>query len=150
MAIPSLHAVGGSNTPVVGEPVQAYTATARNAPYSYGNLLDAWRAFVKDNPKEILLINTIKSGDDPVETAGGEYEFVVENEAQRDIFEKKMPMILDYLRDKLNNDRVNLRIKIREAGVREKLWTQKELLTDLIERNPKAKTFIDKYRLRFA
>ena len=150
MAIPSLHAVGGGNTPVVGEPVQAYTATARNAPYSYGNLLDAWRAFVKDNPKEILLINTIKSGDDPVETAGGEYEFVVENEAQRDIFEKKMPMILDYLRDKLNNDRINLRIKIREAGVREKLWTQKELLTDLIERNPKAKTFIDKYRLRFA
>ena len=149
--LPKLHGSVVNTAVSVSEPVEAYNAAAaRNTPYTYENLLDAWRSFVKDNPSEIILVNTIKSGDAPVEKSHGEYEFVVENEAQREMFEKKKAMLLSYLCDKLGNDGVRLQIKVREAGTREKLWTQKELLTDIIERNPKAKTFIDKYRLGFA
>ena len=138
--LPKLHGSVVNTAVSVSEPVEAYNAAAaRNTPYTYENLLDAWRSFV-----------TIKSGDAPVEKSHGEYEFVVENEAQREMFEKKKAMLLSYLCDKLGNDGVRLQIKVREAGTREKLWTQKELLTDIIERNPKAKTFIDKYRLGFA
>lgn len=149
--LPKLHGSVVNTVVSVSEPVETYNAAAaRNAPYTYENLLDAWRSFVKDNPSEIILVNTIKSGDAPVEKSHGEYEFVVENEAQREMFEKKKEMLLSYLCDKLGNDGVRLQIKVREAGTREKLWTQKELLTDIIERNPRAKTFIDKYRLGFA
>ncbi len=149
--LPKLHGSVANTAASVSEPVEAYNAAAaRNTPYTYENLLDAWRSFVKDNPSEIILVNTIKSGEEPVEKSPGEYEFVVENEAQREMFEKKKAMLLSYLCGKLGNDGVRLQIKVREAGAREKLWTQKELLTDIIERNPKAKTFIDKYRLGFA
>ena len=155
ISIPSINlktpSVAAANPQIAREPEQKYSApAARNAPYTYENMIDAWRSFVKDNPSEILLVNTIKSGDFPAEISAGEYEFTVENEAQRDMFEKKKPLILGYLRDKLGNDNVSLLIKIREAGVREKLWTQKELLTDVIERNPSAKNFIEKYRLRLS
>ena len=147
--LPKVNVTAAATAPIAKEPVTAYTTT-RNTPYSYDNFLDAWRSFVRDNPSEIILVNTIKSGDDPVEKSPGEYEFTVENEAQSEVFEKKRQLLLSYLHDKLGNDNVSLQIKVREAGGREKLWTQKELLADIIERNPKVKTFIDKYRLGFA
>ena len=147
--LPKLNVTASATAPIAKEPVTAYTTT-RNTPYSYDNFLDAWRSFVRDNPSEIILVNTIKSGDDPIEKSPGEYEFTVENEAQSEVFEKKRQLLLSYLHDKLGNDNVSLQIKVREAGGREKLWTQKELLADIIERNPKVKTFIDKYRLGFA
>ena len=126
------------------------TVALRSKAYSYEDLAEAWRSFVSSHPSEIILTNAMKSSDIPKRKDGDTYEFIVENQAQVDAIERSKQELLQYLRDKIENDNLQLDIKVREAGEKEKLWTQKELLLDLIERNPKAKRFIDKYRLGFA
>ena len=38
----------------------------------------------------------------------------------------------------------------RAKDANEKIWTQKELLLDMVERNPSVQQFISKYKLGFA
>ncbi len=131
-------------------PPQDRPQQLRNEPYAYEKLTDAWREFVVGHPTDIILTTAMKASGFPQDIGNHRYEFVVDNEAQIEAVEKKKQELLQFLRDRVKNDHVNLVVKVREPGVREKLWTQKELLVDMVERNPKVKKFIDKYRLGFA
>lgn len=121
----------------------------RSAAYSYEDFKDAWRAFVVSHPADILLINSMKAGF-PAQTGENVFDFVVENQAQIEMIERKKAELLQFLRDHVKNDRLTLSVTVRKAGEKEKLWTQKDLLLDIVERNPKVRNFIDKYRLGFA
>lgn len=154
MEIPSLkQPISKPQEPTAAAPQQQGMQAKREPRsnrYTYENLIDAWRAFVVSHPDEIILTNAMKSSDFPAPLGGDKYEFIVENEAQVEAIERKRQELMGFLRDHVGNDNVELAIKVREAGVKEKLWTQKELLADMVERNPKMKKFLEKYRLGLA
>ena len=83
---------------------------------------------------------------------GAENSFLyeVENKAQKEAFDRKIGDLTRFLRDSVKNDNIQIAVKVREIGEKEKPITQKELLIDLVERNPKAKKFIDRYHLGFS
>ena len=123
--------------------------TQRNEPYTEEQFQQAWRDFVVAHNKEIILANTMMAGF-PEKKQDGSYLLMVENQAQVEVLDRFMPELAGFLRNRLRNDSVSLNVQIRASGEREKLWTQKELLLDMVERSPKVRNFIDKYRLGFA
>lgn len=86
----------------------------------------------------------------PKMNAANEFYLEVENNAQIEKFEQKKSDLLNALRDRLKNDYINLHISLRKANENDKVWTNKDLLVDIVKRNPKTKDFIEKYHLGFA
>lgn len=169
--MPSIKAVGGNAPRLVGVPTMSIRGAASPQPvaqktevaeaaqpqshplrtkaFTEEEFREAWCEFVRSHPDEIILINAMKASF-PVKVDGETYEFVVDNQAQVDKVESKRPELMTFLRGQVSNDNLQLRVKVREAGTQEKLWTQKELLLEMVERNPKAKRFIDHFHLGFA
>lgn len=132
------------------QPNQISAATARNEHYSDEDLKEAWRQFVRTHPDDIILINSMKTGFPNRNGAENSFLYEVENKAQKDSFDRKIGDLTRFLRDSVKNDNIQIAVKVREIGEKEKPITQKELLIDLVERNPKAKKFIDRYHLGFS
>lgn len=123
--------------------------TPQNAPYTYEDFKEGWRQFVIGHPEEIILINAMKMAF-PEQTDTDTFLFIVDNQAQVEKFESKKRELISHLRNFVKNDNLILNIKVREKGESEKLFTHKELLLDLVERNANVRKFIEKYRLGFA
>ena len=134
---------------VVKEEKATVVSAVRKNDYSYEKFTDAWREFVISHPDEIILTNAMKVAF-PQAVGENLYRFTVENQAQVEVYERKKRELLSFIRDFLQNDLVQLEVVVREMGEREKLWTQRELLADVLENNPKASAFIKKYRLNLA
>lgn len=132
------------------QPNQISAATARNEHYSDEDLKEAWRQFVRTHPDDIILINSMKTGFPNRNGAENSFLYEVENKAQKESFDRKIGDLTRFLRDSVKNDNIQIAVKVREIGEKEKPITQKELLIDLVERNPKAKKFIDRYHLGFS
>lgn len=132
------------------QPNQISAATARNEHYSDEDLKEAWRQFVRTHPDDIILINSMKTGFPNRNGAENSFLYEVENKAQKEAFDRKIGDLTRFLRDSVKNDNIQIAVKVREIGEKEKPITQKELLIDLVERNPKAKKFIDRYHLGFS
>ena len=132
------------------QPNQISAATARNEHYSDEDLKEAWRQFVRTHPDDIILINSMKTGFPVRNGAENSFLYEVENKAQKEAFDRKIGVLTRFLRDSVKNDNIQIAVKVREIGEKEKPITQKELLIDLVERNPKAKKFIDRYHLGFS
>ena len=132
------------------QPNQISAATARNEHYSDEDLKEAWRQFVRTHPDDIILINSMKTGFPVRNGAENSFLYEVENKAQKEAFDRKIGDLTRFLRDSVKNDNIQIAVKVREIGEKEKPITQKELLIDLVERNPKAKKFIDRYHLGFS
>lgn len=149
--VQTLREAAGPYAPTNGGKVSAdeEEKPARNSPYTYEDFKEAWRQFVMGHPEEIILINAMKAAF-PAQSGENRFLFTVDNQAQMDKFEGRRKEIVAFLRDHVGNDGLQLDIKVREKGKDEKIWTQKELLIDLLERNPKVKGFVDKYRLGLA
>lgn len=124
------------------------TASRSNS-YSEEDFQEAWREFIHSHPEEVILTKAMQTGF-PKMNAANEFYLEVENYAQIEKFEQKKSDLLNALRDRLKNDYINLHISLRKANENDKVWTNKDLLVDIVKRNPKTKDFIEKYHLGFA
>lgn len=114
--------------------------------YTDEDFKESWRIFVRAHKKESLLYNAMITGF-PERISGDNYEFFVSNPAQKEKIESMMPEIMQSIRSTLKNDNVTLTIKVMDRRPEEKVWTQRELMTEAAQRNPKVLEFIKKYRL---
>ena len=114
--------------------------------YTDEDFKESWRIYVRAHKKESLLYNAMIAGF-PERTDGDNYVFSVSNPAQKEKMESMMHEILQSIRGTLKNDNVMLTIKVMERRPEEKVWTQRELMTEAAQRNHKVLEFIKKYRL---
>ncbi len=121
----------------------------RSSAYTDEDVREAWRNYVISHPIEFILINAMEAFM-PQPLGNDNYLFQVENQSQMSMVDEKMGELMTYIRGKLDNDNFTLVIKEREKSADEKIWTQKELLIDVVERRKAAKDFIKKYHLGFA
>lgn len=121
----------------------------RASAYTDEDVREAWRNYVSSHPTEYILVNAMEAFM-PQPQGNDTYLFQVENQAQATMVDEKMGELMTYIRGRLDNDNFTLVIKEREKSADEKIWTQKELLIDVVERREAAKDFIKKYHLGFA
>lgn len=133
---------------------QAAAATPVNAPrneqYDEESLREGWRVFVRAHKKEALLYNAMIASFPKETGVKHQYEYEVENPAQKEKIEANMPELVRALRDFVKNDSITLAVKVRERKPGEKIWNQAELMHEAAERNPKVLEMIKKYKLTLA
>ena len=118
----------------------------RSEKYFYEDFKMAWNSFIGANPKEVILLSAMKTSM-PENIKGEDYIFTVDNQAQLEAFEKKQQDLLTFMRNRLENDMITISAKVREVTADEKIWSQRDLLIDVIKRHPEGLDFIKQFKL---
>ncbi len=117
-------------------------ATVRNDPYTPEQLKQAWNGFIEAHPTERILINTMKAGV-PVNADNGRYAVTVDDTMQIDALNESKTEILNYVRERLRNDTFDFDIAMRTGEASPITWTQREVLTHIVEKNPHVRELIE-------
>ena len=145
IAIPSLTSLknaAGSH----GKAEASAVLHKRSEKYFYEDFKMAWNSFMGANPKEVILLSAMKTSM-PENIKGEDYIFTVDNQAQLEAFEKKQQDLLTFMRNRLENDMITINAKVREVTADEKIWSQRDLLIDVIKRHPEGLDFIKQFKL---
>lgn len=79
------------------------------------------------------------------------YEIQVENVGQVEFIKTRQTEIVEFLRQRLDNDMVAIDIKVSEVqGTNKKFWTSREIIEDMVQRNPQVRDMVQKLGLSLA
>ncbi|MGM9841137.1 MAG: DNA polymerase III subunit gamma/tau [Candidatus Limisoma sp.] len=104
----------------------------------------AWDIVVEKYKTDVILANAMRSHR-PTSSGGAAYVVVVDNQSQVEAFERAKQQIQTYIRNKLSNDDITIKAVVREINPDEKVRSQKEVLVDILQRNPQGLDFIKRF-----
>ena len=104
----------------------------------------AWDVVIEKIKSDVILANAMRSHR-PSASGGAAYTIAVDNQSQVEAFERAKQNILTYIRNLLSNDDISISAIVREINPDEKVWSQKEVLVDILQRNPKGLEFIKRF-----
>lgn len=107
----------------------------RRTPITQEKLQEAWREYIASNPEKSILIGAMKTAY-PIMTGNDEYLVKVAHPAQQQAFLTGMTPLLNFIREKLENDFFSLRVEIDDSTDIKKPMPPKELFQDIIASNP--------------
>lgn len=106
----------------------------RRSQFSYEEFMEAWGEFIATNPSLHILVNTMRSSHP--EIAGENlYRIVVDHPAQQQAFELSMVKLIEYLRNKLKNDFLSLKVEVNSDPVKPNQLPPHEYLKQVVANN---------------
>lgn len=118
----------------------------RNAPYTAEDLLSGWHKFMEDNPKEHVLVNSMRAHL-PSHAGDDLWAVVVESETQANIITEQLPLLHSYLRNMLKNDNITIRVDVNHGESAPVVWNEREVFQHMLSESDKMKHFVDKLKL---
>ena len=106
----------------------------RRNPIDENKLAQAWAEFIMANQEKQILVGAMKESA-PVKTAEEEFLVKVSHPAQEQAFITNMTKLLSFLRDKLANDFLSLKVEIDTSVEIKKPMPAKELFQDIVKNN---------------
>lgn len=108
----------------------------KNTPFTQEQLLSVWGEFISSlNEKKTRLKNTLTNTSVQLVEDSFEIEIEVSNSYQEQEI-KDDPSLIRFLREKLENDFIQLKIRITESAVSPKAYTSEEKYKMMAEENP--------------
>lgn len=95
----------------------------------------AWAEFIAENPEKQILVGAMKAAY-PQPVREEEYLVKVQHPAQEQAFSTYMGKLLEYLRNKLENDYISIKVEIQDSGEIKKPMPTKQLFQDILASNP--------------
>ena len=141
-----------NNLAAGSDPAAASPATAvtvRREPFTEQQLLDAWNAYIEQNPKEQVIITTMRMSQ-PKALDDTTYEIVVQQDAQLKFFEANKPKLMQFLRDQVGNDMLAINVKISEEISERRIFTPREVVEEIKRHNPQFEQFLNDFQLGLA
>lgn len=123
--------------------------TVRTAAFTPSQLITAWNHFIEANPKEIILLSAMRNSQ-PSPINENTYQIEVENNVQVEALSSNMTKLLQFLRDEVGNDMVSLDIKLSPKQVSAMAKTDREIVEDMRNRNPKFAQMVKDFKLSMA
>lgn len=124
------------------EPDNIPTEKPDNA-FTDEQLAEAWKGYTLTIPEKKMLVNlmrvvqpTRKEGSD------NEVEITVTNELQKELLDSEKHAIETFLVSQLNHSGLVLKVNVRDNGISPKMWTEREVLENLLANYPEAGKFI--------
>ena len=136
------------NTERATAPARA-ASTARTSPFDDDKLLEAWNAYISANPKEVVLVNTMRASL-PKLVERTRFTITVQSDMQRTLVEEFRQDILKSLRDSVDNDLLDFDILVNTAASPRHTLTDPELLEKMKEEAPALVHLINDFKLRLA
>lgn len=141
---PGFSIKGGTRSQETSRPEQS--SVSRNVPYTTDDLLNGWQKFMEDNPKEHVLVNSMRAHQ-PSSEGNDVWVVVAESDTQANIISEKLPLLHSYLRDRLSNDNVTIRVDVNRGEAAPVAWNEREVFQHMLAESDKVKHFVEKLKL---
>lgn len=103
--------------------------------YTYEQFMEAWAEFAANNPHLHILVNGMRNLS-PEPVGDNTYRVVVGHPALLQSFETSMPQLLSFLRGRLGNDFVTVKVEVTDIPAESKMLPAAEFLKKVVADNP--------------
>ena len=86
----------------------------------------------------------------PVKVDDARYEIQVASQGQMEFFESSKASVLAFLRQELDNDLVDIQVKLAPESDDHRIWTPREVVGALKQNNPHFNSFLSDFQLGLA
>ena len=121
----------------------------RTEPFSQDELSDKWRKFAYSVKLKDLDLYSTLTVNEPVLKEGFLVQLAIFNQAQAVDVNNKKVGLLHYLRNQLNNTKIDLELVIDKEAETKGVYTIKDKYEKLVEINPAVDLFRKKFDLHF-
>lgn len=97
--------------------------------------MEAWTAYMVSNKEKSMLVEAMRETT-PIISGNDEFSVEVAHPAQKQAFDSNLNSLLTFLRDRLENDFVSLKVTISDLSDIKKPMPPKELFQDILKENP--------------
>lgn len=137
---PTAHTGAGSQQPGQG------TAAGRRNPYSQADLDRAWDGFIEAFPRKRILVNSMRTSR-PVRIDENNVGVDLDSEIQMATFREEFSELLQWLRDRLENDYVELQLKVTDRAPSRHVLNDRELMITIMKERPMLEKFVKGLKL---
>ncbi len=135
--------------PKTEEKANAAYIEERTEPFSQDDLSDRWRKFAYSVKLKDLDLYSTLTVNEPVLKEGFLVQLAIFNQAQAVDVNNKKVELLNYLREQLNNTKIDLELVIDKEAESKGVYTIKDKYEKLVEINPAVDVFRKKFDLHF-
>ncbi len=129
---------------------QATTAQAvLDTPFTEEALNTAWLAYTQTIPTEVVLVNTMQSCR-PKLLDPRTFVVSVDSQIQVNCINEHFHELMSFLQNALKNNQFSMQLRINQPGEKEIIFSPKDVLKKMIEKNPDIKTLYDTFDLEIA
>lgn len=137
--------------PKASAPIQSasnpYQKVKRDTPFTQEQLEAAWKTYAETIDKKVYLKN-IMLNNTPHLQDHALFEVGVHNPGMQDELANNATEILSTLRERLQNDHIQMRVRILESNEKHLAYTSQEKLKHMLEINPLLNKLITDFKLR--
>ena len=121
----------------------------RSKPFASEDLAAAWDAYMRAHPTAHILINTMRASPPKLDGPATPFFTVyVQNQKQKDEMESNKYSILTFLRDNLENDRIDFKVAIYQGELPRHTLSESDLLKKMCDDYPALSSLISDLKLR--
>ena len=113
----------------------------RNGSFSDADFMRVWNEYIVANPSQHILVSAMRTAN-PKRSGDAEFRILVDHPAQQQAFELAMTKILQFMRDRLGNDFLSLRVDINPESAVPKMLPPQEFLKKVMTENPELGKFL--------
>ena len=110
-------------------------------PFSEEKFNETWNEYVNTHSEQRILVASMRSSL-PERISETEYKVRVDHPAQKQAFETYLTEILEFFKEKLENDLITLQVEISEKGEEDRRMNPKEFLRLVVDENPEMAKFL--------
>lgn len=123
----------------------------RTQAFTAEQLQTAWRGYIEQHPQERALCTTMSYSLPQPGADSEHYVMMVGSPAEQKHVEEHKGALLQFLRDALQNDRMDLDVKVSETPMNTpKIMSPREVVEQIKEHNPRFTQFIKDFDLGLA
>lgn len=142
----SLKEIGRKKEEVASNDHKPQTETVLSTPFDEASLLRYWREFIDSIGEKVYLKNTMINCI-PVLQENFHFEVAVHNPGQQNELTVNSIDILSFLRAKLHNTQIQMRVRIVETNEKHLAYTSTERYEHLLNQNPALARLKDEFNL---
>lgn len=120
--------------------------SGRCKPYSQTDLDNAWDKFIDAFPRKRILVNSMRTSR-PVRLDESQVGVDLDSEIQLSTFREELGELLQWMRDRLQNDHLTLQLKVTDREPMRHVLNDRELMLTIIKERPMLEKFIKGLKL---
>lgn len=123
----------------------------RSKEFTFEQLQEAWQGYMMEHPQERALVTTMSYALPQVGSDAEHYVMTVGSPTEQKNVEEHKAELLKFLCDALQNDRINLDIKVSEVPIdTPKILSPREVVEQIKQHNPNFTQFLKDFDLGLA
>lgn len=120
-----------------------------DTPFTEEALNTAWLAYTQTIPTEVVLVNTMQSCR-PKLFDPRTFVVSVDSQIQVNCINEHFHELMSFLQNALKNNQFSMQLRINQPGEKEIIFSPKDVLKKMIEKNPDIKNLYDTFDLEIA